>query len=323
MRASTAASAACKMQFKCWCNTWFPLGSGVVICLLCPGAIACYDHRVSCFAVSSRFDDPILLMPNMRTAKRASNEEQKQQRLQDIVDAALAICRESSYAELTVAQVAERAGIAKGTVYLYFPSKDALGIALERVLNTAWLEDLRSTLERASWGLSPLQFAGVIGGTVHRHECGFEVLVGLLAAVERTAAPQDLAQVKALLLNGLAASGTRLERLAPYLSAGQGLQLLFFVYAMTVGLHQSMRSTPALDRSLRTRAELRPLQREISWFVAEAIRVHLEGLRAVRTGQQEMGTLPPAPHGLSPEVVAGALVENQPVPRRRRWWELP
>lgn len=43
-----------------------------------------------------------------------------------ILDAALALFTESAYASTTVPHIAERAGVAAGTIYRYFPSKEAL-----------------------------------------------------------------------------------------------------------------------------------------------------------------------------------------------------
>jgi AcrR family transcriptional regulator len=44
----------------------------------------------------------------------------------EVLDAALAVFVEKGFAAARVEDVAKRAGVSKGTVYLYFPSKDAL-----------------------------------------------------------------------------------------------------------------------------------------------------------------------------------------------------
>ncbi|WP_372605240.1 TetR/AcrR family transcriptional regulator [Actibacterium sp.] len=44
----------------------------------------------------------------------------------EVLDAALELFTEQGYARTTVEQIARRAGLSKGAVYLYFPSKDAL-----------------------------------------------------------------------------------------------------------------------------------------------------------------------------------------------------
>lgn len=48
------------------------------------------------------------------------------QRPDEVLDAALSLFVEQGYAHTSVAQIAKAAGISKGAVYLYFPSKQAL-----------------------------------------------------------------------------------------------------------------------------------------------------------------------------------------------------
>jgi AcrR family transcriptional regulator len=43
-----------------------------------------------------------------------------------LLDAAIELFQTRSYAEVTVSDIAERAGVAKGSVYRYFPSKEAV-----------------------------------------------------------------------------------------------------------------------------------------------------------------------------------------------------
>ena len=53
-----------------------------------------------------------------------------EERRQEILDAALRLFREHGFEEVTVQDVADEAGVATGTVYLYFPSKERLLYAI-------------------------------------------------------------------------------------------------------------------------------------------------------------------------------------------------
>ena len=64
--------------------------------------------------------------------RRARSEEDREARLQAILDAALDVFSEKGYAATRLEDVAARAGVAKGTIYLYVPSKQALFEALIR-----------------------------------------------------------------------------------------------------------------------------------------------------------------------------------------------
>lgn len=50
----------------------------------------------------------------------------------EVLDAALALFSEQGYAKTTVEAIARKAGLSKGAVYLYFPSKQALLVGLVR-----------------------------------------------------------------------------------------------------------------------------------------------------------------------------------------------
>ncbi|RDI62396.1 TetR/AcrR family transcriptional regulator [Microvirga subterranea] len=67
-----------------------------------------------------------------RPAKKAParSENDRQARLQAILDAALDVFLDKGFAEARLDDVAARAGVAKGTIYLYVPSKQALFEAL-------------------------------------------------------------------------------------------------------------------------------------------------------------------------------------------------
>jgi AcrR family transcriptional regulator len=67
-------------------------------------------------------------MTEQRVPRRAParKEEERQAKLQSILDAALDIFLEKGFTDARLDEVAARAGVAKGTIYLYVPSKQAL-----------------------------------------------------------------------------------------------------------------------------------------------------------------------------------------------------
>ena len=57
-------------------------------------------------------------------------DRQRQERVELILEAAEAVLAEKSYYEMSMDEVAARVGIAKGTIYLHFPGKEDLVMAL-------------------------------------------------------------------------------------------------------------------------------------------------------------------------------------------------
>lgn len=69
-------------------------------------------------------------------------KRRKDARPQELIDAALTLFGEFGYAQTRLDDVASRAGISKGTVYLYFSSKQDLFEAVVRERAVPWLESI-------------------------------------------------------------------------------------------------------------------------------------------------------------------------------------
>jgi AcrR family transcriptional regulator len=62
------------------------------------------------------------MLEDLNTARR----RRKEARPQELLDAALALFVEKGFAATRAEEVAQRAGVSKGTLYLYYPSKEEL-----------------------------------------------------------------------------------------------------------------------------------------------------------------------------------------------------
>ncbi|MDH4288584.1 MAG: TetR/AcrR family transcriptional regulator, partial [Aquincola sp.] len=56
----------------------------------------------------------------------AARQRRKEARPQELLDAALALFVEKGFSATRAEEVAQRAGVSKGTLYLYYPSKEEL-----------------------------------------------------------------------------------------------------------------------------------------------------------------------------------------------------
>ena len=80
------------------------------------------------------------MLVSVLTAKR--KQEEKEQRRNLIIDAAQELFFSKHYEEITIETIAKKAQLAKGTIYLYFDSKEALYSAVairgRRILNSMY-----------------------------------------------------------------------------------------------------------------------------------------------------------------------------------------
>jgi AcrR family transcriptional regulator len=78
------------------------------------------------------------------TTNTRTRERRPGHRRQDLLDAAVEVFKEKGVRDATVAEICAHAGVAKGTFYLYFDSRDRLLGALREML-------VEQTLERAAF----------------------------------------------------------------------------------------------------------------------------------------------------------------------------
>ena len=70
--------------------------------------------------------------PTPRLAEGGARQRRKEARPQELLDAALALFVEKGYAATRLDEIAAQAGVSKGTLYLYFTSKEELFKAVVR-----------------------------------------------------------------------------------------------------------------------------------------------------------------------------------------------
>lgn len=83
------------------------------------------------------------------TAPRSLKEKQRQEREELILQAAEEVLAEKGYYETSIDEIAARVGIAKGTVYLHFPGKEDLVIAILERNAQAMVELVEATVATA------------------------------------------------------------------------------------------------------------------------------------------------------------------------------
>src|SRR5580704_8073927 len=77
-----------------------------------------------------------------------ARRRRKADRPKEILEAAFEEFSRNGFAATTLDQVAERAGVTKGTIYVYFESKEHLFISMVRELTKATLDTVHAMFER-------------------------------------------------------------------------------------------------------------------------------------------------------------------------------
>jgi AcrR family transcriptional regulator len=95
-------------------------------------------------------------MPAEVAASTASRQRRKQARPSELLDAALELFVEKGFAATRAEEVAQRAGVSKGTLYLYYPSKEDLFKAVIAKTLAARIEQTAQQVQAWNGPMGPL-----------------------------------------------------------------------------------------------------------------------------------------------------------------------
>src|SRR5271170_8294196 len=87
-------------------------------------------------------------MSEVVEARPETRRRRKAERPQEILEAAFAEFSRNGYASTTLEQIAERAGVTKGTIYVYFENKEHLFISMVRELMKVTLDTVQEMFQR-------------------------------------------------------------------------------------------------------------------------------------------------------------------------------
>jgi AcrR family transcriptional regulator len=169
--------------------------------------------------------------------QRAIQAEDKQERQQAILDAAERLLLREPERVANVAEVADEAGLAKGTVYLYFPSKEELLLALHERNIDGFFAPLIERLESPE-PLGPDDMFELTRDRIVAPPL-FLPLASRCFGLMAQAIPEDSAAAfHERMMARLTRAGAGLERHFPQLEPGDGVTLLRHSYALIIGLWQ-------------------------------------------------------------------------------------
>jgi AcrR family transcriptional regulator len=169
--------------------------------------------------------------------QRAIQAEDKRERHDAILDAAERVLSRSPERVASVAEVADNAGLAKGTVYLYFPSKEELLLAVHERRIDGFFRDVIALVEAEA----PATIDAMLALT-RRHIVEPPLFLPLASRcfgmMTHSIPLESAAAFKQRMAARLERAGAGLERHFAPLPPGGGVALLRRSYALILGLWQ-------------------------------------------------------------------------------------
>jgi AcrR family transcriptional regulator len=208
--------------------------------------------------------------------------EDKEERRHALLDAAEALFLRHPDRMASVSEVAEEAGLAKGTVYLYFPSKEEMLLALHERQVAHFFAEMMKRLARPE----PASFDDVFRITRDNlvRSPGYLPLTSrCFGLMDREIPPETAMAFKGRVGRVLETAGAALERHFPGLGKGGGVRLFLNSYGLIVGLWQLMHPNERF-RDQMHRPELRMFDRKYETEIELA-------LRALWAGSMKKGSV--------------------------------
>ena len=215
---------------------------------------------------------------------RAIATEDKAERRQEILDAVEALYLRHPDRMPSVAEVADKAGVAKGTVYLYFPSKEEMLLALHELHVERFFTQLGKKLREPG----PLDFDDIFPVTRDHmiRVPGYLALTSrCFGMMDREIAIETAVAFKARVAQILMAAGSGLERHFKGLGHGGGVVILMHSYALIVGLWQLLHPNERFGKAM-DRPELKVVMLDYEAEVEKALRALWAGATNPKGGKQ-------------------------------------
>jgi AcrR family transcriptional regulator len=205
-----------------------------------------------------------------RAKTRAVGVEDKAERRQDILDAIEALYLKHPDRMPSVAEAAEKAGLAKGTVYLYFPAKEEMLLALHERHVEQFFVALGKTL-RDPRRLGFDDIFAVVRDHMIRVPGYIALTSRCFGMMDRDIPLATAIAFKARVARTLMAAGAGLERHFPPLANGGGVLILLHSYGLIVGLWQLLHPNERFGKAIDT-PELAVLKLDYEREVEKALR---------------------------------------------------
>lgn len=218
------------------------------------------------------------------TFQRARSEEQRAARRDHILETCATLLTERSVAELTLTELADRAGMSKSSVLRYFDSREEVLHELTGRAAQELLDDLAADLAGPSSASAAVDRAAEVASAMASAMAGRPVLCDLLSAMyavlERNVSARVIMEGKRATLLQLEALATMLRTRLPELDEAAAAQAADAAVVFVIGLWPASQPTGALLEAYESDPVLAAHRVDFASSLAALLTAQLRGLMA-------------------------------------------
>ncbi len=207
--------------------------------------------------------------------QRARTDEQKEQRLAEILDATARLYEQSSFEEITLAAIAREAAFTRSNLYKYFRSKEEIFFEFLKYDVRKWRRGLVSEFA-ATTTCTVSEFAETWVTVLTGNQRLLRLVSVLYGHLEKKSSLEGLIDFKQMANHEFGELSDLLCRLFPTLGGEQALKFLQLQLAASIGLY-TMTDLSETQRQVLERPEFEHFKIDFAVCFREAVEYLIQG----------------------------------------------
>jgi AcrR family transcriptional regulator len=205
--------------------------------------------------------------------RRARSPQDKDLRRAHLIEAATRLFADSDFDAVTIARVAEAAGVAKGTAYIYFATKETLFLELVKAELMQWLAALTQKLKR----LRSTQLSVAVPAA--QRPVLRRLLVLLHTVIEPKIDEVSAREFKLFLRDVLLQASDLIADKIPGLTPADAATLVLQTHALVISITQLASPPPVIARVMAADPSLHMMQIDFESFLTLTLKTLVRGVR--------------------------------------------
>jgi AcrR family transcriptional regulator len=211
--------------------------------------------------------------------QRARSPQDKDLRRAHLIEAATRLFADSDFDAVTIARVAEAAGVAKGTAYIYFATKETLFLELVKAELMQWLAALTRKLKRLRSTQLSVAVPAAIASSVAQRPVLRRLLVLLHTVIEPKIDEVSAREFKLFLRDVLLQASDLIADKIPGLTPADAATLVLQTHALVISITQLASPPPVIARVMEADPSLHMMQIDFESFLKLTLKTLVRGVR--------------------------------------------
>lgn len=209
--------------------------------------------------------------------RRAVWDDDKLLRRQSLLDSASQLFAKKDFENISVQDICAGAGVAKGTFYLYFATKEAAYLVLEGEEISAWLDDVEARVQKIPNDLGSSQLCELFVSSIEVRPFFPRYLSILHHVLEKNVSEEQIVEFKFFLKDRLGRTADLLASCIKGFSRDIGMQTLIFIHTCIVGGWQMANPAPLMKKVLE-REDMAEFRLDFSHVLRTFLASYLRGV---------------------------------------------